>query len=136
MQSEEDSSLLWCTECVESTIQQMLNVKSNNIRIFSILWKLHRERRRRSACIFITIHSMNFPFADDATFQNIMTVTQMTSNKTNRQKAKQSETRTTTSVLKQDPNTHKKVKKNAVYYDRTQPANFRGNPLFKLQNNS
>ena len=32
------------------------------------------------------------------------------------------------SVLKQDPNTEK-VQKNAIYWDKTKPANFRGNPL-------
>ena len=35
-----------------------------------------------------------------------------------------------TSVLKQDPNT-KKVRKNAIYQDKTQHANVRGNPLYK-----
>ena len=34
------------------------------------------------------------------------------------------------SVLEQDPNTEK-VKKNAVYYGKTQHANFRGKPLFQ-----
>ena len=34
----------------------------------------------------------------------------------------------TASVLKQDPNT-KKVQKNSVYQDKTQPAKVRGNPL-------
>ena len=46
----------------------------------------------------------------------------------------------TTSVRKQDPNTHvKKVKKNGVYYDKTQYVKCRGKPLFqatKLLNNS
>ena len=36
----------------------------------------------------------------------------------------------TASVLKQDPNAQK-VKKNAVSYDRTQRAHFRGNLLFR-----
>ena len=34
----------------------------------------------------------------------------------------------TATVLKQDPKTQK-VQKNAVYYDKTKPANFRGNPF-------
>ena len=36
----------------------------------------------------------------------------------------------TTNILKQDPNTSK-VKKNTVYYDKTQHANFQGKPLFQ-----
>ena len=43
---------------------------------------------------------------------------------------RKSETRMTASVLKQDPNTWK-VQKNAAYYDKTQHANFRGNPLYR-----
>ena len=38
----------------------------------------------------------------------------------------------TASVLKQDPNTQK-IQKNAIHWDKTQPANFRGNPFFKLK---
>ena len=36
----------------------------------------------------------------------------------------------TASIPKQDPNTWK-IKKNTVYYDKTQHANFQGNPLFQ-----
>ena len=39
----------------------------------------------------------------------------------------------TASVRKQDPNTQK-IQKNAIHWDKTQPANFRGNPFFKLKN--
>ena len=48
----------------------------------------------------------------------------------------------TTSVRKEDPNTHKKKKKvktNGVYYDKTQYVKFRGKPPFqatKILNNS
>ena len=38
----------------------------------------------------------------------------------------------TAGVLKQDPNTQN-IKKNAIYQDKTQPANFRGNPLYQAQ---
>ena len=79
MQSEEDSSLSWCTECVQSTTQQMRNVKSNNIRTFSRLRKLHRERRR-SACILHHDPFDEFSFRWRRHFPNIMTVTRMTSN--------------------------------------------------------
>ena len=44
-------------------------------------------------------------------------------------KEKKSATRittTSTSILKQDPNTQK-VQKNAIYWDKTQPANLWGN---------
>ena len=47
---------------------------------------------------------------------------------------KKSETRMTSSVLKQDPNAQK-VKRNAIYYDKTQHANFRGKPLFQTEKN-
>ena len=33
-------------------------------------------------------------------------------------------------ILFMDPNT-RKVQKNAVYWDKTQPANFRGNPIYQ-----
>ena len=36
----------------------------------------------------------------------------------------------TASILKQDPNTEK-VEKNAIYQDKSQHANFRGNPLYQ-----
>ena len=43
------------------------------------------------------------------------------------------ETRMTASILKQDPNIYiyiyKRLKKNAIYWDKTKRANFRGNPL-------
>ena len=42
----------------------------------------------------------------------------------------ESETRMTASVLKQDSNTTK-VQKNAICEDKTQYANFRGNPLYQ-----
>ena len=35
-------------------------------------------------------------------------------------------------ILFMDPNT-RKVQKNAVYWDKTQPANFRSNPLYQLK---
>ena len=47
---------------------------------------------------------------------------------TNLVSGQKSETRMTTSVLKQDPNTEK-VQKNAVCEEKTQRANFWGNPL-------
>ena len=46
---------------------------------------------------------------------------------------KQSETRMSASVLKQEPNTLK-VQNNAICQDKTQHVNFRGNPLIKGQN--
>ena len=36
----------------------------------------------------------------------------------------------TANVLKQDPNTYK-VQQNAIYWDKTKLANFRGNPLYQ-----
>ena len=42
----------------------------------------------------------------------------------------------TASVLKQDPNTET-VPKNAIYWDKTKPANVRGYPLYvNLQNDT
>ena len=38
----------------------------------------------------------------------------------------------TTSILKQDPNTWK-MKKNAIYYNKTWHANFQGKPLFQAK---
>ena len=47
----------------------------------------------------------------------------------NKTKLKNKSERTVTaSVLKRDPNT-RKVQKNAIYSDKTQHANFRGDPL-------
>ena len=36
----------------------------------------------------------------------------------------------TASILKQDPNTQK-AEKNVIYFDKTQHANFLGNPLYQ-----
>ena len=44
-------------------------------------------------------------------------------------KREKSETRMTNSILNQDPNI-RKFKKNAIYYDKTQHANFGGKSLF------
>ena len=41
-----------------------------------------------------------------------------------------SETRMTASTVKQDPNTYK-LPKNTIYQDKTQHANFQGNPLYQ-----
>ena len=46
------------------------------------------------------------------------------------EKKKKTEIRMTAGVLKQDPNTQK-VQKNAIYCDKTQTANVRGNPLYQ-----
>ena len=37
----------------------------------------------------------------------------------------------TTSILKQDPNTLK-----VLYFDKSQPANFQGNPFLQATNNT
>ena len=42
---------------------------------------------------------------------------------------KESETRVTARIRKQDPDTYK-IKNNATYYNKTQQANVRGNPFF------
>ena len=75
------------------------------------------EKEEEVLAFCITIHSMNFPFADDATFQTLWRSREwrQIEIKKNRQKVKQSETRMTTSVLKRDPNkhthTHKRFKR-------------------------
>ena len=47
-------------------------------------------------------------------------------------KSNKSETRMSARVLKQNPNTQR-VKKNTIYYNKTQPADFWCKPLFQAE---